>query len=252
MKTRSFFVLIIVALLMTSCSMGAPEPTPTPTSLPPTVTEVPPSPTPEMTFTPAPTDVPTVAPTATSSFPMVTPSKDPVNCRFGPSTDYAVTGALKVGESTQVFGKTSDAGWWQVQNPTATDQKCWLAASVTTGVGDFSTIGVVAAPSTFVTAVTLTLDPETITLTACTDPFDPIQINAAIETNGPATVKWHFETQQGGAEAEQTLDVATFGPQDVSDEFTPSPVAKGTYWIRLIVTSPNDLTMEAQYKIVCP
>jgi len=254
MKTHFLLVLTIVALLMTSCSMGAPSPTATPISVPPTVTEALPSPTSGVTDTPLPpppTDVPTVAPTATPSFPVVTPSDDPVNCRFGPGTDYAVTGALKVGVSTQVFGKTSDGGWWQVQNPTETGQKCWVAASVTTGSGNFSGIGVVAAPDAFVTAVTLQLDPETISLTACTDPFEPIQIKATIDANGPVTVKWHFETQQGGVVPDQTLEFTTFGPQDVSDEFMPSPVVAGTYWIRLIVTSPNDVTMEAKYKIVC-
>jgi SH3-like domain-containing protein len=254
MKPVSFLTLmIVVALLMTSCSMGAPEPTATPSPLPPTA-PIPTdtlAPAPTDTLIPAPTDTPTIVPTATPSFPVVTPSDDPVNCRFGPSIDYAITGALKVGESTQVFGKTADASWWQVQNPTEPGQKCWMAASVTTGSGNFSGIGVVAAPTAFVTAVTLKLTPETITLTACSDPFDPIQIKGTIETNGPVTVKWHFETQQSGVSPDQTLEFTAFGPLDVSDEFMPSPVKAGTYWIRLIVTSPNSMTMEAQYKVVC-
>ncbi len=250
-KVRSFLVFSMAALLMTSCSMGAPEPTSTPVPLLPTATEPPPSPTPTLTIAPSPTTVPTVAPTATPSFPRVTPIDDPVNCRFGPSVDYAITGALKVGENTQVFGKTSDDGWWQVQNPSEASQKCWVAASVTTGSGDFSAIGVIDAPVTLVTAVTLQLNPETISLGACTDPFEPILVKGTIDVNGPTTVKWHFETQQGGVLSEETLEFTAFGPQDVSVEYMPAPVANGTYWVRLIVTSPNSVTMEAKYKIEC-
>ena len=252
-KYTSFVMLMITAMLMTSCnlSVAEPTPTPTPTFVLPTATELP-SPTPEATLPPEPTDVPTAAPTVTPSVPMVTPSDKPVNCRFGPSVDYAPVGGLKVGEYTQVFGKTSAGDWWQVQNPDETSQKCWMAASVTTGSGNFSGIGVVAAPTAFVTNLTLKVDQETISLPLCTDPFEPINLNGTIETNGPITVKWHFETEQGGAMPEQTLEFTTFGPQNVTAQYMPLPVKPGTYWVRLVVTSPNSTTVETKYKIDCP
>lgn len=253
-KYTSFLMLMTMALLITSCSMGAAEPTPTstPTFVLPTATEPPASPTPEATFTSEPTDVPTAAPTATSSVAMVTPSDDPVNCRFGPSVDYAQVGALKAGEYTQVFGKTSAGDWWQVQNPSETSQKCWVAASITTGTGNFSTIGVVAAPAALVTKLTLKVDQETISLPVCTDPLEPVNLKGTIEANGPLTAKWHFETEQGGPMPEQTLEFTTFGSQDVSASYMPLPVKPGTYWVRLIVTSPNSTTVETKYKIDCP
>lgn len=251
MKHISSIVLIIAALLITSCSMGVETPTPTPTFVSPTAIEAA-SPTPEPTFTSEPTEVPTIAPTATSSVPMVTPSDDPVNCRFGPSTNYAQVGALKVGAYTEVFGKTSAGDWWQVQNPSETSQKCWVAASVTTGTGNFSGVGVVTAPSAFVTNLTLKVDQETISLPVCTDPFEPINLTGTIETNGPVTVKWHFETEQGGAMPDQTLEFTTFGTQEVSGEYMPLTIKRGTYWVRLIITSPNSTTMETKYKIDCP
>lgn len=254
MKHISFLMLIMVSFLLTSCSLGAPEPTqtPTPTLALPTATEPLPSSTPTPTFTAEPTDIPTPVLTATPSFPMVTPIDEPVNCRFGPSVDYAQVGALKVGEYTQVFGKTSAGDWWQVQNPTETSQKCWVAASVTTGSGNFSEIGVVIAPTAFVTNLTLKVDMETISLSLCTDPFEPINLKGTIETNGPLTAKWHFETEQGGVMPEQTLEFKTFGSQDVSAEYMPLLVKPGTYWVRLIVTSPNSTKVETTYKIDCP
>jgi SH3-like domain-containing protein len=257
MKNRSFFVqIMVVALLLTSCNMpqSTPTSTPVPTTVPPTATEAAPQPTdtPAATFTAEPTAVPTVAPTDTPSVPVVTPIDEPVNCRFGPGTEYAPIGFLLVGENAQVFGKTSDGEWWQVQNPDdSAGKRCWVAATVTSGAGNFSAVGVVDAPATFVTAVTLTLDPAKIELDNCSDPIEPIQIKAAIETNGPVTVKWHFETQQGGAVPEDTLDADEFGPHDVSEKFTPNPVKNGTFWIRLIVTSPSEITREVKYEIEC-
>jgi hypothetical protein len=183
---------------------------------------------------------------------MVTPTDEPVNCRFGPGTEYSMIGALKVGTSTQVFGKNSAEDWWQVQNPDQTDQRCWVAASVTTGSGDFSGIGVVDSPTTFVTRVTLDVEPDTISLDACTDPFDPQELTGTIEVNGPTTVKWYFETEQGGKMPEQTLEFDAFGLEEVAEEFLPSPVEEGDYWVRLVVTSPNDVTTEAEYTIDCP
>jgi hypothetical protein len=77
-----------------------------------------------------------------------------------------------------------------------------------------------------------------------------VKISGTIETNGPTNVKWHFETQQGGAMPNKETEFDAFGSKDVSAEYTPLlPV--GTYWVRLIVTSPNSLLAEASYKIEC-
>jgi len=253
MKSRFFVLTTIVALLLAACG---PTPTPTPTATPfdvPSATQPPlPTATVEMTATTAPTDVPpTAAPTGTSSFPAVTPVDEPVNCRFGPGLVYGLEGALLLGESAQVFGKNSDASWWQVQNPDAPDQRCWVSASVTSTSGDFSAIGVVAAPVPFVKSVTLELNPETLALDACDEPFEPIVFTGTITTNGPTTVTWYFDTQQGDPMAKKTIEFDDFGPQEVTAEFIPAPVANGEYWVRLIVTDPNEITAEAEYEIDC-
>jgi hypothetical protein len=182
---------------------------------------------------------------------MVTPSDKPVNCRFGPSTDYAVIGALVIGASAPISGKTSDGGWWQIQNPSTPGEKCWVAASVTTASGNLTTVVVVSAPAAFVTSVTLKIDPDTISAPGCMGPIMPVSFKGSIEVNGPVKVKWHFESQQGGSTPEQTLEFTSFGSKDVSIDYTPAPIADGSYWVRLIVTSPNNMTAEAKYKINC-
>jgi hypothetical protein len=85
----------------------------------------------------------------------------------------------------------------------------------------------------------------------CIGPILPLEISGTIETNGPTTVTWHFETQQGGALPTQTTEFDAFGSRNFSVDYTPTLTA-GTYWVRLIVTSPNATQSEVKYTIVCP
>jgi hypothetical protein len=43
----------------------------------------------------------------------------------------------------------------------------------------------------------------------------------------------------------------TFGELDFSVDYTP-PVTAGTYWVRLVVLSPNSTQAEGSYRIDCP
>jgi len=105
-------------------------------------------------------------------------------------------------------------------------------------------------PKTSVTNVTVNMDPKTISVAGCVGPVLPIKIKGTIETNGPTTVKWRFETQLGGSMGNQSTDFDAFGSKDFSVDYTP-PVTAGTYWVKLIVTSPNDIQAETSYKIEC-
>jgi hypothetical protein len=110
---------------------------------------------------------------------------------------------------------------------------------------------VVESPEAEVTNVTVSVDPRTITVAGCTGPVLPIKIRGSIETNGPTEVNWRFETQLGGSMGNQSTDFDTFGVKEFSADYTP-PVTAGTFWVRLIVTDPNDLQAETSYKIECP
>jgi hypothetical protein len=126
-----------------------------------------------------------------------------------------------------------------------------VAASVVSTAGNLATIPVVDSPTASVTNVTVAVDPRTISLAVCVGPILPIKIKGTIETNGPTTVKWHFETQKDGDLDNQSTDFDTSGSKDFSADYTP-PVIAGTYWIRLVVTDPNDVQAETTYKIECP
>jgi len=261
MKNHRLFTIVLIASLMLACNVVSGLTTPsTPvvievtrlvaqdTALPQSAaTEAPTSP-------PAPTAVlvtPTDLPTPTASVPMVTPIKDPVNCRFGPSVNYAQVYALTVGASAQVIGKSADGGWWQIQVP-ENSQACWVADSVVVSSGDLSGIATVAAPMAFVTDVKLQVKPVSINLgLGCVGPYPTYSLKGTITVNGPVDVRWHIETQQDGQVSDHKLSFSKFGSQDISSDYIPSSWKKGNFWVHLVITSPNNMVSEATYQVKC-
>jgi hypothetical protein len=161
-----------------------------------------------------------------------------------------VLSGLSVGTSAQIVGKTADTGWWYIVDPLNSGRNCWVASSVTNTAGNLANIPVVAAPQASVTNVTVDVDPNSINAPGCLGPILPVEISGTIETNGPGTVIWHFETQQGGAMSTQTTEFDAFGTQDFSVDYTP-PITAGTYWVRLVVTESRN-SQRDRYTISCP
>lgn len=236
---------------MSACNLPSNAPrTETPTTVvTPSVTQA--LPTNAPTQTPVPSNTPPPTTTSTPTVPVAFPREVAVNCRLGPSVAWIVLSALNIGTSSQIVGKTADAGWWYIVDPLNTSRNCWVSSSVTSTAGNLAAIPVVAAPQATVTNVTVDVEPETINAPGCLGPIQPIELSGTIESNGPGSVTWRFETQQGGALSTQTTDFAAFGTQDVSVDYTP-PIVAGTYWVRLIVTSPNNTQAETRYTINCP
>lgn len=257
MKPRSIHVIFVIAALMLACNMpgvSAPAAPAAGAAGNPTATNTVAAPAAAAdTATSSPTDTPTVAVTDTPSKPSLTPIKDPVNCRFGPAGTYESVGAgLAVGASADVLGKNADASWWQIAASSGNGDKCWVAASVVTTTGDVSQVPLVAAPMTFVTGLTISLKPTSINLgPGCIKPATPIAITGSISVNGPTLVKWYFETQQGGPMSTHSTNFTMYGTQLFTASYTPGSLKKGTYWVHLVVTSPNSMMMEATYQIKC-
>jgi hypothetical protein len=158
--------------------------------------------------------------------------------------------ALVIGQTAQITGRSTDNTWWLVNDPLSPGRGCWVAASVVVTGGNLSGIGVVQSPAATVTNVTVGTDPGVVTVPGCTGTVPTIEINGTIETNGPTEVRWRFETQQGGAMPTQTTMFDTFGEREFSVEFTPT-IPEGTYWVRLVVLSPNSTQAEGSYRIDC-
>jgi len=251
MKYQPIFASLFLILTMLACNLPSNVPvTPTATVLLATDTPVQPSATPIPSNTPPPTNTPLPTLTFTPTVPVASPKDVAVNCRFGPGTAWVVTSALNPGQTSQIVGKTGDGGWWFIVDPFSSGRNCWVASSVTITAGNLAAIPIVETPKASVVNVSVKVDPTTIGVAGCIGPISPIKIRGTIEVNGPATVKWYFETQQGGAMSTQTTDFEAFGSKDVSVDYTP-PLTAGNYWVRLIVTSPNSIQGEVRYKIEC-
>ncbi|RPJ21978.1 MAG: hypothetical protein EHM33_24750 [Chloroflexi bacterium] len=251
MKSRALLSVFVLILALSACNLPSNAPTETPTlsAITPSATQSPSTETPTQTAQPSNTPPPTT--TTTPTVPVAFPREVAVNCRLGPSVAWIVLSGLNVGASAQIVGKTADGGWWYIVDPFSSSRNCWVASSVTNTAGNLAGIPVVAAPNATVTDVSVDVDPNTINVPGCVGPILPIEIGGTIETNGPVTVTWHFETEQGGALPTQNTEFDAFGSENFSVDYTP-PLTAGTYWVRLIVTSPNSIQAEEEYTITCP
>src|SRR5215217_4200984 len=106
MRRRLWIVVFVLFFGLSSCNL--PGTTATPLSQPTPVT------LPTSTSTPtavpietllAAAELPTITPTSTPQISLASPKDQPVNCRFGPDTSYAVIGALIVGSQAEIIGK---------------------------------------------------------------------------------------------------------------------------------------------------
>ena len=251
MKSRSFLFVLALVSAMLACNLPANAATQTPTLsiFTPSMTQ--PASTDVPTLTLLPSNTAPAAATSTPTVPVALPKDVAVNCRLGPGVGWVVLSGLSVGASSQIVGKSGDGGWWYIVDPFNSGRKCWVASSVTTTAGNLANIPVVEAPKATVTKVSVDVSPDSIAAATCPAAGSPIEISGTIETNGPTDVTWHLETQQTGPETAQTIKFDTFGPTDFSTNYTPM-LAAGTYWVRLIVTSPNDMQAETNYTITCP
>lgn len=252
MKPRTLLPVFMLVLSMLACNLPSNVPaTETPTLQPST------SPTvalPTNTLLPTQTPLPTntLPPTLTSTptVPVAFPRDVNVNCRLGPGTAWIPTSALLVGQSSQITGKTGDGAWWNIVDPQNSSRRCWVSASVVNTAGNIASVPIAEAPQASVTRVTVDVDPKIRSVPGCIGPILPSEIIGTIETNGPTIVRWHFETQLGGNLGNQNTEFDASGTREFDDEYTP-PLTEGTYWIRLIVSEPNDMQAEVEYEVEC-
>ncbi len=150
MKTRNtLFVLflMILVLIITGCGASA---TATPTAKPLVAVSptVPPPPTEPPTSTPVP---PTPVPPTSTPVPPQATTKQQLNVRQGPGTQFAIAGKMPAGTSAVILGKNDNAQWFQVAYPDA-QHPGWIASTFVTVTGTIDQLPVVAvAPPPTVT-----------------------------------------------------------------------------------------------------
>ncbi len=100
--------------------------------------------TPEFTFTPSNTPLPTF--TFTPEVPMVSVSVD-TNCRTGPGEPYDIIGVLHVGETAEVVAKAPYGGSWIIKNPDGAGT-CWLWDQYASVTGNTQGLPIAEVPPT--------------------------------------------------------------------------------------------------------
>ncbi len=150
MKLRhTLYVVAFLLVILAATACGA-SPTATPTPKPTTaiVPTVPPTATaPKPTV--APTAVPTAAPPTATPVPAQATSKQLVNVRKGPGTQFDTAGRLPNNTTAVILGKSEDGKWYQIAFPDAANPT-WVSAAFVTVTGPVDTLPVVAvaAPPT--------------------------------------------------------------------------------------------------------
>jgi uncharacterized protein YraI len=228
MRNR-FRMAVIAALIgMSSCNLPASQMTETPAS---TLTSVPDTPT-SGTSTSTPVSIETLislelpTSTATSSVFLASPKDQPVNCRFGPATSYAITGALIVGRQAEIIGRNADSTWWYVRNPSDPSTSCWLSAEFVATVGDVQSLPVVTPLENMVTGVQVLVEPPVLNV-AC---------DAWASSAGVVSQDKQILFEAGDTKIAQ-------------DYYQVSAI--NDYVIQAQTTRPNIMTDQASFKVVC-
>lgn len=248
MNKRTFIASSILVLSILACNLPAGSPV----TQAPVITDTPviPTETTVPTFTPIPSETPLPTLTPTPTIPIAWPSDKGVNCRLGPSTDWITISSLLVGQTATIQGRNNDSSWWYVTTVNDPGKPCWVAASVTVTAGNLGFLSVIKAPDASVTNVDVKIDPNEIKIIGCAGPLQPVKFKGSITVNGPASVEWHFETEQGGSLLSHTTEFKNADTKSVEDSFNPI-VKEGSFWVKLVITKPNDKAGESKYKIIC-
>ncbi len=252
MRNRLWAMVIAIILGVSACNLPARQTTATPTSGTPPRLDAPTSNVSTPTLTPLATavnfELPTVTPSATPNVFRAWPKDQPVNCRFGPGTSYAVIGALLLGRQAEIIGRNSDSTWWYVRNPSDPSTSCWLSAEFVETMGDVQALPVVNSPDIMVTGVHVRIDPPVLYI-ACSAFPQVVTIIADVTTSGPATVTWHWESSTGFVSPDKQMLFAASDTKTVQDYYQVTAV--NDYRIQVQTTLPNIMTGQASFQVIC-
>ena len=141
---------------------------------------------PTLTLTASPSSTPIL--TATSPVPMISVSV-PTNCRLGPGKAYDQVGALMVGETVQVYARSSLGNYWYIHNPDSPSKFCWVWGEYATVTGYISTLPVYTPPPTPTPTITSTPAPAFDASFTGLDSCSGWWLDFKLKNNGQITFK---------------------------------------------------------------
>src|SRR5919108_5483016 len=252
MRNRFWIAVLTAFIGVSSCNLPASQATEPPASILTPLLDTPTSSSPTATSVPVETpvslDLPTSTSTSTPSVILASPKEQPVNCRFGPATSYAIIGALILGRQAEVIGRNTDSTWWYVRNPTDPSTSCWLSAEFVQITGDGQSLPVVGPPKIMVTSISVSVEPSVINV-ACDALPQTVVITARITSSGPSTVIWHWSSSSGVVSSDKQLLFEAGDTKTVQDYYQVNRV--GDYIIQVQTTLPNVATGQTSLKVVC-
>jgi hypothetical protein len=252
MRNRFWIAFLAAIIGVSSCNLPASQTTeaPAPTLTP--LLDTPTSSSPTATLVPLETlvslELPTITLTSTPSSILASPKDQPVNCRFGPATSYAIIGALILGRQAEVIGRNTDSTWWYVRNPSDPSTSCWLSAEFVQTTGNVQSLPVVGPPEIMVTGISVSIEPSVINV-ACDDLPQTVIITAHITASGPSTVIWHWTSSSGVVSPDKQILFEVGDTKIVQDYYQVNRVSD--YIVQVQTTLPNIATGQASFKVVC-
>jgi hypothetical protein len=251
MRNRFWIAAITALIALSSCNLPASQATEPPAILNPLL-DTPTSSSPTATSAPVETQVslelPTSTSTSTPSIILASPKDQPVNCRFGPATSYAIMGALLLGRQAEVIGRDTDSTWWYVRNPSDPSTSCWLSAEFVQIAGDGQSLPVVGPSEIMVTGISVSVEPSVINI-ACDALPQSVVITARITSSGPSVVTWHWSSSSGVVSPDKQVLFEAGDTKTVQDYYQVNRVSD--YIIEVQTTQPNFAVGQASLKVVC-
>lgn len=251
---RNTYSIAIMAIVIgaSSCNLPTPKTTAIPVTGTTPILDTPTSSMATPSLLPVETlgdfELPTATPTSTPNVFLASPKDQPVNCRFGPGTSYAIIGALLLGRQAEIIGRNEDSTWWYVRNPSDPSTSCWLSAEFVQTVGDVQSLPLVNSPEIMVTGVYAQVDPPVLNV-ACDALPQVVTINAQITASGPSTVVWHWTSSTGYTSPDKEVLFVAGDTKWVQDYYEVSLISD--YIIQVQTTLPNIMTGQASLKVVC-
>jgi SH3 domain-containing protein len=246
MKSRRLTLISFIVMLVVACS--CPATAGVGTNVPPTATDTaaagPAAPSETSTATA------TNAPPPTACSPTATANLN-ANVRSGPGTLYNQVGALLLGQSATVAGKSSDGTWWYIVFPAGPGGYGWISGSVVTATCIPASLVVVPAPPLPPTLTpTPTEVPAVFAVTHVSYSLSyfndgsyhhcPV-MTASITANGAGNVHYHWTRSDGASAPTQTVHFSSAGTEDVSEQWYLGSVWAGSsHWLGIYIDSPND------------
>lgn len=251
MRNRLWIVSMAIVIGVSSCNVPASQTTETPAATLTPLLDTPTSSSPTalpILNTGEDIELPTSTSTSTPGVILASPKDQPVNCRFGPGTSYAVIGALVAGKQAEMIGRNEDSSWWYVRNPSDPSTSCWLSAEFVQTVGNVEALPVANSPVIMVTNVYIRVDPPVINV-ACDALPQVVTINVEITASGPSTVTWHWESSTGVVSPDKTVLFEAGDTKWVQDYYQVDKISD--YIVTAQTTLPNIMTGQASFKVVC-